>query len=304
MTFDDFIGKWNDRGIDFDGYYGNQCMDLMHQYIVEVLGLTDGRILAADTAKDVYLKFSSVIGNQYFEKIDNTPTGVPQKGDIMFWGQTVGTAGHVAIYLDGDVNKFRSFDQNWPTGSKCHLQNHDYSGVIGWLRLKPEAKTIPVLVTDFENMRTKCDKYDPMAAAGYPDLKAIDKKVGELTTENTNLKKQIQETSQENADLLAIYKKKLESDATAIDAGLKAEKDLEELTKDMDAIKKSLGLTSDVKASVVVDKILELKKPNEQAAKEYQKLFDLVFEEGLGVYKKLKTKKKSIIEKFLKKVGR
>ena len=39
MTFDEFIAKWNGKGIDLDYAYGDQCMDLMHQYIVEVLGL-------------------------------------------------------------------------------------------------------------------------------------------------------------------------------------------------------------------------------------------------------------------------
>lgn len=137
MSFDDFIGKWNDKGIDFDGYYGDQCMDLMHQYCVEVLGITDGNVLAAGYAKDVYLNFDNVSGHDKFDKIANTPTGVPNKGDIIFWGTGIGVAGHVAIWLDGNINNFRSFDQNFPTGSKCHLQSHTYAGVLGWLRVKP-----------------------------------------------------------------------------------------------------------------------------------------------------------------------
>lgn len=138
MTFDEFIGKWNTRGIDFDNYYGNQCMDLMHQYCSEVLGITDGRVLAAGYAKDVYLHFNNMFGREKFDQIANTATGVPSKGDIIFWGTKIGAAGHVAIYLDGNVNSFRSFDQNFPVGSKCHLQTHDYTGVLGWLRAKPQ----------------------------------------------------------------------------------------------------------------------------------------------------------------------
>lgn len=136
MTLTDFIAKWNGKGIDFDKAYGDQCMDLMHQYVVEVLGLSDGRILAAPAAKDVYLNFSTIFGNQYFDRIANTPTGVPQKGDIILWGTGLGPYGHVAIFRDGDINKFFSFDQNFPTGSKCHIQQHDYKGVLGWLRPK------------------------------------------------------------------------------------------------------------------------------------------------------------------------
>ena len=136
MKFQDFITRWNGKYIDFDGVYGAQCMDLMHQYIVEVLDFTDGRILAAPAAKDVFLNFQNVYGNQIFEKIDNTPTGVPKEGDIMFWGTGIGQYGHVAIFVEGDANNFRSFDENFPIGSPCHIQSHSYSGVLGWLRTK------------------------------------------------------------------------------------------------------------------------------------------------------------------------
>lgn len=139
MDFQTFLEKWGGRGIDFDGVYGNQCMDLMHQYCVEVLGLTDGSILAAPCAKDVYNNFTNVKGHELFDQITNTPTGVPQEGDIMFWGN--GTWGHVAIFMEGNADTFTSFDQNYPTGSLCHAQNHNYTGVLGWLRLKESATT-------------------------------------------------------------------------------------------------------------------------------------------------------------------
>lgn len=140
MSFQEFINKWNGKGIDFDGAYGDQCMDLMHQYISEVLGLNDGRILAASYAYQVYTNFNTIFGHEYFDRIDNTPTGVPLNGDIMFWKPNVqnvtGVAGHVAVFRDGDMNRFNSFDQNYPTGTKCHIQNHSYTGVLGWLRRK------------------------------------------------------------------------------------------------------------------------------------------------------------------------
>lgn len=146
ISFDSFISKWTNRGIDFDGAYGDQCMDLMHQYIVEVLGLADPRILAAAYARYVFERFDSMVGRDKFTAIKNTPTGIPQKGDIVLWGAPYGSfidtngrvqyAGHVAIFVEGNVNRFKSFDQNWPAGSKCHLQEHSYDGVIGWLRFK------------------------------------------------------------------------------------------------------------------------------------------------------------------------
>lgn len=134
MTLTDFITRYNGKYVDTDGAYGGQCMDLMHQYCVEVLGIQDLSVLAAPSAKSVYENFSNVKGHELFEQIGNTPTGVPQEGDLMFWVNA--PYGHVAVFHDGDANSFKSFDQNYPTGSPCHIQNHTYANVGGWLRFK------------------------------------------------------------------------------------------------------------------------------------------------------------------------
>lgn len=133
MTIQQFFDKYNNRGIDFDNYYGLQCMDLAHQYGVEVVGQD---IPAAPAAKDVWNK--STPG---YDKIANTPSGVPQKGDIIIWGVGVGQFGHIAVFDHGDANTFVSFDQNWPLNSLCHFQNHNYNGVLGWLRPKSSVST-------------------------------------------------------------------------------------------------------------------------------------------------------------------
>jgi cell division protein FtsB len=138
MTIEDFIIKWNGKYIDFDGVYGPQCMDEMHQFCTEVLNITDGSVLASPSAKELWNTFPTVKGHELFEQIANTPTGIPQEGDIMLW--TNGTYGHVAEFVEGDDTSFRSFDQNYPTGSPCHVKNHpNYTGVAGWLRFKKNA---------------------------------------------------------------------------------------------------------------------------------------------------------------------
>lgn len=135
MKLNDFILRWNGKYIDTDNAYGAQCMDEMHSYCVEVLGIGDLSVLAAPSARDVYTNFSNIKGHELFDKIDNSPTGVPQEGDIVFW--TNAPYGHVAIFVEGDDNSFRSFDQNYPTGSPCHIQNHvNYNNVGGWFRYK------------------------------------------------------------------------------------------------------------------------------------------------------------------------
>jgi uncharacterized coiled-coil protein SlyX len=162
MTFDQFITKWTGKPVDFDGIYPNQCMDLMHQYAYDVLGITDKSILAKAWAALVYTQFAW--GN-LFEKIANTPTGVPQKGDIILWEEalnydaTIGHGyGHVAVVIDANANTFNSFDANWPLGSLPHVQNHTYTHVLGWLRPHQVATTTSQpTATEYEACRVDRD---------------------------------------------------------------------------------------------------------------------------------------------------
>lgn len=130
MNYTEFFNKYNGKPVDFDGYYGNQCMDLYRQYVKEVIECPQSP--GVNGAKDVWNTYLP----EYFERITNTPTGVPQKGDIVIWGVGVGPYGHIAIFDNGDSNSFKSFDQNWPVGTYCHLQQHNYNNVLGWLRKK------------------------------------------------------------------------------------------------------------------------------------------------------------------------
>lgn len=193
MTFDDFIKKYTGVGIDTDGAYSWQCMDLLHKYNQDVLGLSDLSILAASNAKSVYNNFLNVKGHELFDKIANTPTGVPLKGDIVLYNW--GVDGHVDIFVQGDVNSFRSFSQNFPTGSKSIVVNHpNYIGVLGWLRLKP-LPTPPIMATitqaDLDLLRKQRDD----------NWNLLEK----VTTENETLKEKLavyQQTYQQIADLI------------------------------------------------------------------------------------------------------
>ncbi len=128
MTLKEFVSKYTNQFVEVAGSGNalNQCVDLANAYIRDVLGLS---IIEWTNACD----FPSKAGDKY-DYIENTPDGVPQRGDIIVWKPS---PGHIAIFLDGDVNQFNSFDQNYPTGSKCHVQNHPtYYNVTGWLRAK------------------------------------------------------------------------------------------------------------------------------------------------------------------------
>mgnify|MGYP001567978214 CR=1 FL=1 len=153
MTFTEFLDKHNGKYIDFDGYYGPQCMDLMHQYLLEVLGIPERDALASASARLTYVNFSTMAKHELFEQIGNTPTNIAQEGDLMFWGNLL--YGHVAIFIEGDVNRFTSFDQNYPSGSPCHVQSHTYANVLGWLRFKENTNVSQELVNKLIDERNR-----------------------------------------------------------------------------------------------------------------------------------------------------
>jgi len=125
MTLTEFLSILNGEYKETAGTTAkNQCVDLANAYIKYVLGLP---IIEWTNAVD----FAYKAGDNY-EWIVNTPNGVPQEGDLVIWG---GTYGHIAIFLEGDNTRFTSFDENYPTGSPCHIQEHTYLSpkVLGWL---------------------------------------------------------------------------------------------------------------------------------------------------------------------------
>lgn len=139
MTFTEFLSKYNGKYVEAGGSANalNQCVDLANQYIEEVLGLP--KILWTNA-----IDFPKKAGSNY-EWIPNTPTGVPHEGDLIIWGGN--QYGHIAIFIEGNVNSFKSFDENWPTGSPAHVQGHTYVNVLGWLRFKKPVVTPAPVVT-------------------------------------------------------------------------------------------------------------------------------------------------------------
>lgn len=142
MTLSDFIKQWDGKYNDFDGRFGSQCKDLFSSYNRDVVG--NPNYVSGDA-----WKLWDNAPPEYYDKIINTPTSVPQAGDVIIWKQSFGGYGHVAIFVDGDVNKMRVFGQNYPkvtkldaknnviaNGSPCNISTMSYDKVQGYLRPK------------------------------------------------------------------------------------------------------------------------------------------------------------------------
>jgi hypothetical protein len=82
---------------------------------------------------------------------------------------------------------FTSFDQNWPLNSLCHFQNHNYTGVLGWLHPKSiqDSAVIAQPIAQEITGSTKIPQLDNQEVqAIVSQMKAKDQRIDDLTRTN------------------------------------------------------------------------------------------------------------------------
>ena len=132
-----FVLSLENLFVDFDGWYGDQCVDLVQQYNKVIVGAP---FLSGEGAVNIWDTYPTA----FYDRIPDAPMSVPKPGDIVIWGRTYGAYGHIAICLEADINsnKFTAFSQNDPTGSRSIRKVYPtYKGVLGWLHPKKYAVT-------------------------------------------------------------------------------------------------------------------------------------------------------------------
>lgn len=166
MTLQEFIDKYNGKFVEYHSYgtgAKNQCVDLANQYITEVLKLP---AIIGTNAQD----FPNKINSNDYEYIKNTPTGVPNAGDLVIF-KSSDNVGHISIFVEGNANLFTSFDQNYPTGSPCKLVSHNYRNVLGWLHPKkePMSDTMQIDKKTFEKLVRNSSQWDEVVKYLMPE---------------------------------------------------------------------------------------------------------------------------------------
>lgn len=131
MTAKQFFAKYNNKFLDFDGKYGNQCVDLARFFIKEVLELPQPKGVGGayqfftDFEKDKVL-------TTLFDKIPNTLTFMPKEGDICLWNKGYGQYGHIAIATGKNtLLTFEVFSQNDPLKSPCIFKTYKFQRFKG-----------------------------------------------------------------------------------------------------------------------------------------------------------------------------
>lgn len=132
MHMDNWIKDVKARGgVDVDGFYSKQCVDLYNDYCERVLGIKG---TGASKAK-LLIKDKALL--THGKLIKNYLSFIPQKGDIAIW--TGGTYGHVAICTKkGTMNYFNTIDQNWSKPLKLTEEKHNYTYMAPLYFFRPD----------------------------------------------------------------------------------------------------------------------------------------------------------------------
>lgn len=190
MNLQEFVTKYNGKGIDYDGHYGFQCVDLYRKYVQEVLNYPQSPGVSG--AKDIWNSYLQ----EYFTRVANTPDGIPEPGDIMIWGDTYGPYGHVAVVTKATLTTFTCFSQNDPTGSLCGEKLYrTYKPVLGWLHPKtPSTSYRGYDLTNVDSMKVCVDQQIKVVEGQLIDKQQYESIKGQLTevkTQNDNLSSEL-----------------------------------------------------------------------------------------------------------------
>jgi len=214
MTYQEFKNKWLGKGINYDGSFGNQCMDVYRMYVKEVLACPQSPPVTG--AKDVWNTYLP----EYFDRIENTPTGVPQQGDIVIWGMS--PYGHIAICDHATASTLTCFEQNWKEGDGSgvtELRLHgNYNSVLGWLHFKNTMTEEQKRILDFIGNRTEGDVRQAFGA--LVDLPNLNKEIEALKTLSQDLAQRVailESENEANNKLILDWQSKVTSANKALD---------------------------------------------------------------------------------------
>lgn len=137
MTLDEFVKKYEGKKVDYDGYYGAQCVDLARLYIRLVWGLPQPKnIISAYEAYTHWLR----CGNG-FEEISWKSLTKIARGDLVVFPPTdTNLHGHIAIVLDIADGEVLCFEQNGFTQKGAEQKRRPLDTVFGCLTLSEKKK--------------------------------------------------------------------------------------------------------------------------------------------------------------------
>lgn len=190
MNYQDFKSKYLGKKWDYDGAYGAQCVDLFRFYVKDSLSGNQPKGVAG--AADFWVNYETDPNlKNYFDKVPNTPEGVPQAGDVMIWNKKYGPYGHIAIVDSATVDSFTCLSQNDPLGQPTILKSYKYVNVYGWLHPKGN------MANELETCMADRAKFWKERDEARAEVEALNTQIGGFKSRITDLSNQLGEAKAE-----------------------------------------------------------------------------------------------------------
>lgn len=205
-----YMNKLVGKGWDFDNAFGWQCFDLVNFY----WNYLTGDQLYGLYAKDIPFKNNF---NGLATVYENTPSFLPQKGDIVVWNGNWGEGcGHVAIVHSANINTFVSLDQNWWGGGRNKTEvaqyiTHTYDFPMYFIRPHFKAKTtVKSKVTSVVKPKATVTKkkFVLVAGHGYNDPGAVGNGTNERDFIRNNIVDNVAKYLRSAGHIVTLYDKK------------------------------------------------------------------------------------------------
>lgn len=143
-------------GVDTDGAYGKQCVDLHNHYCKNVLGITGNT--GAPYARELIYNQNLL---KHFKLVKNYGTYIPPRGAIAVWQGF--SYGHVAIVESANLFTFRCIEQNWTGNRELSEVTHNYLSGTPLYFLEPLDRTN---IDGFYLVKVTCEALNIRAGAG------------------------------------------------------------------------------------------------------------------------------------------
>jgi len=140
----DYLGK--SKGYP-EGSFVGECLSIVKIYIKECFGINPPAS-GSGSAYGYWSKFPNPLG-EVFEKIEDTPDLIPQKGWIgIMEAWDTNPYGHIFIVADGSTKTIcKNWAQNW-SSKTFQLESNKYTHIIGYLKPK---SIIEDMISDEQN---------------------------------------------------------------------------------------------------------------------------------------------------------
>lgn len=110
-----FVTKYNGHRIDEDGQYGTQCWDLVARFAKEIIGCSPFPTVSggAEGLYRLYGTSESYPIPNFFDRIANDGTNIPQAGDILVYNSAFSRPyGHTALVISADNKRIAVLEQD------------------------------------------------------------------------------------------------------------------------------------------------------------------------------------------------